>query len=101
MDRFVAVSNTGALPMGYFDGSALAAVPPGARVHAGRRFFHAAFGGGLLNHFWLICACTPRYDNAPDNLVAQLDADGRMIRDGAVTPDGYVDQHDRSDLRAA
>ena len=54
------------------------------------RFFHAAFGGALLNHFWLICACTPRYDNAPENLVAKLDADGRMIKDGAVTPDGYA-----------
>ena len=21
-------------------------------------FFHAAFGGGFLNRFWLICACT-------------------------------------------
>jgi phospholipase C len=22
-------------------------------------FFHAAFGGSFLNHFWLICACSP------------------------------------------
>ena len=65
------------------------------------RFFHAAFGGGFLNHFWLICACTPRYDDAPENLVAQLDEDGRMIRDGAVTSDGYADQHDPISLRTA
>ena len=44
----------------------------------------------FLNHFWLICACTPRYDNAPDNFVVQLDEEGRMTRDGAVTPDGYA-----------
>jgi hypothetical protein len=37
-----------------------------------------------------ICACTPRYNDAPESLVAKLDADGRMIKDGAVTPDGYA-----------
>ena len=36
MDRFVAVSNTGALPMGYFDGSGLPLFSLARRVHAGR-----------------------------------------------------------------
>jgi phospholipase C len=70
------------------------AVPPLVRLAReytlADRFFNAAFGGAFLNRFWLICACTPRYDDVPANLVAQLDADGRMIRDGAVTPDGYA-----------
>jgi acid phosphatase len=90
MDRFVAVSDTGALPMGYFDGSALPLFNLAREYTLADRFFHAAFGGALLNHFWLICACTPRYNNAPENLVAKLDASGRMIKDGAVTPDGYA-----------
>ena len=90
MDRFVAVSDTGALPMGYFDGSALPLFSLAREYTLADRFFHAAFGGALLNHFWLICACTPRYNDAPENLVAKLDADGRMIKDGAVTPDGYA-----------
>jgi phospholipase C len=90
MDRFVAVSDTGALPMGYFDGRTLPLFRLAREFTLADRFFHAAFGGALLNHFWLICACTPRYDNAPDNLVAQLDANGQMIKDGAVTPDGYA-----------
>ena len=101
MDRFVAVSDTAALPMGYFDGSALPLFNLAREYTLADRFFHAAFGGALLNHFWLICACTPRYNDAPANLVAQLDADGRMINDGAVTPDGYCRQHNRSDIRAA
>jgi acid phosphatase len=54
------------------------------------RFFHAAFGGGFLNHLWLICGCTPRYDDAPAELIAQLNPDGQMIQDGTVTPDGYA-----------
>src|SRR5947207_3797226 len=51
-------------------------------------FFHAAFGGSFLNHFWLVCACTPRYDDAPGKLVAEEDAWGNMLRDGAITPRG-------------
>jgi phospholipase C len=90
MDRFVAVSDTGALPMGYFDGSGLPLFNLAREYTLADRFFHAAFGGGLLNHFWLICACTPRYDDPPANLIAKLDSRGRMIKDGAVTPDGYV-----------
>ncbi len=53
-------------------------------------FFQTAFGGSFLNHFWLVCACTPRWPNAPSSLKAQLDADGSMVQDGQVTPDGYV-----------
>ena len=90
MDRFVASSDTGALPMGYIDGSPLPLFRLAREYTLADRFFHAAFGGAFLNHFWLICACTPRYENAPENLVAQLDADGRMIKDGVVTPDGYA-----------
>ena len=90
MDKFVAVSGAGALPMGYFDGSSLKLYQLAAEYTLADRFFHAAFGGGFLNHFWLICACTPRFDNAPASLVAQIDPDGKLIRDGAVTPDGYA-----------
>ena len=90
MDKFVALSGAGALPMGYFDGSELPLFRLAREYTLADRFFHAAFGGGFLNHFWLICACTPRYENAPQNLVAKVGANGRMIEDGAVTPDGYA-----------
>jgi phospholipase C len=82
-DRFVPPSDA-------FDASAVPLFRVGAEYTRADRFFHAAFGGAFLNHVWLICACTPRYDNAPTDLVAQLDTDGRLIRDGAVTPDGYA-----------
>ena len=48
------------------------------------QFFHAAFGGGFLNHLWLICACTPRFDDAPADLIASVDTNGRLTRDGAM-----------------
>ena len=65
MNRFVAVSEVGALPMGYFDGRSLPLFHLAQQYTLADQFFHAAFGGGFLNHFWLVCACTPRYDDAP------------------------------------
>ena len=70
-------------------------------------FFMGAFGGSFLNHFWLICACTPVFPHAPSTLVAVLDANGNLalkpdspasalngppqyVNDGAVTPDGFA-----------
>ena len=52
--------------------------------------FHSAFGGSFLNHFWLVCACTPRYANAPARLIATFDSQGGLTKDGAVTPDGFA-----------
>jgi phospholipase C len=73
-------------------------------------FFHAAFGGSFLNHFWLIAAQSPVYPNAPTDagLFATLDDAGMLegtldttsippsmvyntgSTDGQLTPDGYV-----------
>lgn len=89
MDRFVAVSGSG-LTMGYHDISRTALYRYAEQYTIADNFFHAAFGGSLLNHFWLICACTPRFDNAPSALRAVLDENGNLVKDGAVTPDGRV-----------
>jgi phospholipase C len=90
MNQFVAFSDVGGLPMGYFDGHDLPLFKLAQEYTLADHFFHAAFGGGFLNHMWLICACTPRFADAPAALVAHLDANGRMTSDGAVTPDGYA-----------
>ena len=90
MDKFVAISDAGSLPMGYIDGRSLPLYRLAEQYTLLDHFFHAAFGGGFLNRFWLICACTPRYDAAPGELVVQLDDQGHVTRDGAITPDGYA-----------
>ena len=90
MDKFAAISDGGGLTMSYYDGSKLPLWPYAKGYVLADHFFHAAFGGSFLNHFWLICACTPRYDNAPDSLKAQLDAQGALVKDGAITPDGFA-----------
>jgi phospholipase C len=90
MNRFVEVSGVGALPMGYYDGHELPLFHMAQEYALADHFFHAAFGGGFLNHMWLVCACTPRFDDPPAELVARLDAKGHLIQDGAVTPNGFA-----------
>ena len=51
--------------MGFYDGSKTKLWDYAERYTLADHFFHAAFGGSFLNHFWMICACTPRYENAP------------------------------------
>ena len=59
--------------MGFYDGSKTKLWDYAERYTLADHFFHAAFGGSFLNHFWMICACTPRYENAPKNLKADPD----------------------------
>ena len=59
MDRYVVWSDTGGLPLGYFD-SELLPLYPYAREHAlCDNYFTSAWGGSMLNHIWLIAAITP------------------------------------------
>jgi phospholipase C len=89
-DRFVAWSNAGALVMSYYDATEMPLGRLAQQYTLADNFFMGAFGGSFLNHFWLICACTPEWKNAPDAVRAQLDASGMMVKDGAVTPDGFA-----------
>jgi len=104
-DRFVAVSDAGALAMGYYDGSSLPLWKWARDYTLADNFFMGAFGGSYLNHLWLICACTPKDDHAPVTLRAQVDERGWLkarptsppsvmtgapeFLGGEVTPDGY------------
>jgi acid phosphatase len=106
LDQYAALSDAGGLVMGYYDGSSLPLFKLAKQYTLADNFFMGAFGGSFLNHFWLICACSPTFPNAPSGLVAQLDANGRLVRnavspasalkgppallDGSVTPDGFA-----------
>ncbi|HEX7403458.1 MAG TPA: alkaline phosphatase family protein, partial [Usitatibacter sp.] len=105
-DKFVAMTNVGSWVMGYYDGSSQKVWQWAKRYTLADNFFMGAFGGSFLNHQWLICACTPVFRKAPQNMRAQLDERGLLKRkhdspasimdgparlyDGAVTPDGYA-----------
>jgi phospholipase C len=90
MDKFVAWSDAAGLAMSYYDVTNMPVGLLAQQYVLADNFFHAAFGGSFLNHFWLVCACTPKWAEAPASLRAQLDSNGALVKDGAVTPDGYA-----------
>ena len=90
MDKFVAWTDAGSLVMSYFDGSPTPLWDLAKSYTLMDHFHHAAFGGSFLNHVYMICACAPKFPNAPDTMVAKLDEQGGLAKDGVVTPDGYA-----------
>lgn len=106
LDRFAALSDAGALVMGYYDGASLPLWKLASEYVLADNFFMAAYGGSFLNHFWLACACTPHFPDAPEEMKAKLDSQGRLLRqagspasallgkvllsDGALSPDGFA-----------
>jgi phospholipase C len=90
MDKFVAWSDASGLVMSYYDATNLPEGKLAQQYVMDDNFFHAAFGGSFLNHFFLVCACAPSFFNAPASAVAKLDASGVMQTDGSVTPDGFA-----------
>lgn len=90
MDRFASVSDAKGLAMGYYRTADLPLAEEAKRYTLCDNFFHAAFGGSYLNHIWLVAAATPVFPDAPGEAVAQLGPSGELLRDGAVTPDGYA-----------
>lgn len=88
MDRFAAWSNAGALVMGHYSRRAMERSRLWRLAREGvllDNFFQAAHGGSFLNHFWLICACTPRWPDPPADQRSLLNPDGTPIRDARVT----------------
>ena len=92
MDKFAAISNAGGLTMGYYDGHGMKLWQWAQQYTLADHFFHAAFGGSFLNHFWLVCACTPEFPGSPTKIMATVGADGAIgnVEHAAVTPDGYA-----------
>ncbi len=90
MDKFVAWTDSAGLVMSYYDGTNMPEGKLAQQFTLMDNFFHAVFGGSFLNHQFLVCACAPKWPDAPANLVAQLDAGGVMTKDGQVSPDGYA-----------
>jgi len=59
-DRFAAVSDAGALAMGYYDGSSMALWQLAREFTLADHFFMGTFGGSFMNHVWLACGCVAR-----------------------------------------
>jgi acid phosphatase len=81
-DRFVAYADSGALVIGHYAGSKLPLWDVAIKYTLADNFFMGAFGGSFLNHFWLICACTPSYPNADSSPAKELIS---AVEDGGVS----------------
>jgi len=90
MDKYALFNSTAGLSQGYYTTSLLPLLPIARKYTLCDNFYHSAFGGSFLNHIWLVAAASPVFPNAPAGIVAQVDATGKLITDGAVTPDGYA-----------
>ena len=58
-DMFVAWADSGAMPMGNWDGSRRRCGRSRRSTRSPTTSSWAAFGGSFFNHQWLICACAP------------------------------------------
>ena len=85
-DMFVAWSDAGGLAMGYYDGSAMKLWQLARQYTLADNFFQGAFGGSFLNHFWLVCACTPTWANPPASRISSVDASGTALNVSASSP---------------
>jgi len=93
MNKFAAVSNAGGLVMGYYDFAGTVQWRLASEYTLADNVFHTAFGGSMLNHSFFVCLCAFRWPEAPKDaagIVARLDANGAMLTDGQVSPDGDV-----------
>src|SRR5579884_3352610 len=111
-DKFVAFADSGALVMGYYDGSKLPLWNVAQKYTLADNFFMGHFGGSFSNHFELICACTPYYPHAdqspakrsisvvePDGVTLTLAPNGpksamdgppKFVKSGNLSPDFYA-----------
>ncbi len=91
MDKFISWSDNGGLVMSYIDATNLPEGRLAQQYTLCDNFFHAAFGGSFLNHFFLIAAAAPVFPNAPAGMIAMPpDAASQGVADRVVTPDGYA-----------
>src|SRR5450830_1610470 len=78
-NQFAAFSDAGGLSMGYYDGSSMQLWKLAQQYTLADNFFMGAFGGSFLNHFWLVCACTPSTATAPAGRVSSVDPATGML----------------------
>jgi phospholipase C len=90
MDKYALYNTSAGLSQGYYKTSLLPLLELAQKYTLCDNFYHSAFGGSFLNHMWLIASASPVFPNAPTTSIATLDASGKLIKDGAVTPDGFV-----------
>ena len=91
MDKFAAVSDAGGLVMGYYGAHGQQLADLARQFTLLDHFHHAAFGGSFLNHFWLVCACTPKFEKPPEKLMVALDPATGFLARKDTSPKSAID----------
>lgn len=90
MGKWVAEGTSGGGTMGYYE---RAASPVQWRLADEfvllDRYFQSIHGGSFPNHYFLVTAAVANVGDDPEYR-AELGADGAVLKDGEVSPDGYV-----------
>ena len=90
MGRWVAEGTSGGGTMGYYE---RAASPVQWRLADEfvllDRYFQSIHGGSFANHYFLVTAAVAHVGDDPEHR-AQVGPDGTVLKDGEVSPDGYV-----------
>jgi acid phosphatase len=100
MDMYATWSDNPGEVFGYYNATFLPEGKLAQQYTLDDHLFHSAYGGSFLNHQYLISAQAPVFPNAdqitPSSLPVldangnlALDANGKIIKDGSVTPVGY------------
>ncbi|HEU0218432.1 MAG TPA: alkaline phosphatase family protein, partial [Stellaceae bacterium] len=94
-DHFAAWADAGGLVMGHYAHAKLPLESIAKEFVLADNFFMGAFGGSFLNHFWLVCACTPTYPNAADSpaksLIAAIEDDKVTLKTKPESPASALD----------
>ncbi|MES2345206.1 MAG: alkaline phosphatase family protein [Chlamydiota bacterium] len=90
MNQFVLWGNTGGLPMSYYDVSTTAMGSIAKEFVICDHWFHSCYGGSLCGVLWLFAAQMPVWKEAPLEITATVYPSGVLIKDGIVSPDGFV-----------
>ncbi len=90
MDKFALYNVNKGMAMGYYKTELLPLYPLARKYTLCDNFFHSGFGCSYFNHVFLIASAPAVWHNAPPDVIAAVDSTGKMIKNGLVTPDGYV-----------
>jgi phospholipase C len=90
MDKFVEYASNPGMVYSYYDGTTLPEGKIAQHYTIADNTFHSAYGGSFLNHQWLICACTPVWNQAlPTSNVTTFESfwnpTTKTINDGKLT----------------
>lgn len=89
MDKSVAWSDNQGLTFSYYDASTLPEGQLAQQYTMADNFFQSAYGGSYLNHQWLVCACTPQWQQAlpasNPNALSSWNATTKTLNDGFLT----------------